>query len=378
MPSDHPTAEELTAYRSRTLASAELLSVSDHLAECDECRKQIGRIDFETVTAEPLACEELVECLDENIDPLRRRELSERLERSPESRAELEDLKKFRGELNALAANEADNRILVFPPAMVRWVLPLAAAIILSAAGIWWAMRDNGTGRMVTLRDGDRSVLLKANGRLRGLSGVPPELMPLIAAAMRDGKVQIPESIRALAGNRETLAGAPNESSEFEARSPIATAVRERMPRFHWRALPGATHYRIRVVDWNSGNVVMTGQSDGPRTEWTPAEALEAGKTYQWQVEALRENNVIARSPKPPEPEARFKILSDSERLKVETTGRSVGKSHLALAVAEADAGLLDDAIEQLRILAKENPNSQIPTKLLTQIKTVRSGKKER
>jgi hypothetical protein len=122
----------------------------------------------------------------------------------------------------------------------------------------------------------------------------------------------------------------------------------------------------------------MSGESDGQHTEWTPAEPLEAGKVYQWQAEALRNNEIIARSPKPPEPEALFKILSDNERLKAEAIGRSVGESHLALAVADVNAGLLDDAIEQLRMLAKQNPNSQIPAKLIAQIEVTRSGNRER
>ena len=190
--------------------------------------------------------------------------------------------------------------------------------------------------------------------------------------------MEIPPAIRSLASEREVLAGASDKGSEFQVSRPIATAVRERMPRFRWSAQPGAAQYRIRIVDWESGEVKMTGNSDGPRTEWTPAEPLEAGKVYQWQVEALRNNEVIARSPTPPEPEARFKILSDNERLRVESVGRSVGGSHLATAVIDVQAGLLDEATDQLRILAKENPNSQIPVKLLAQIESVPAGKENR
>lgn len=384
MASDHLTAEELAAYQSRALGPTELLKVSDHLAECDQCREQIARQAIDLGETASLSYEELVEYLDGDIDPLRRRELSEKLQRAPQSRAELQDLTKFRDEMNAITPNELapsaahEHRILIFPRMLARWALPLAAAIALAATGVWWATRDSGTARTITLRDGDRDVLLKANGRLRGLSGVPEELVPSIVTAMRESKLMIPEPVQKLAGDRATLAGAPNESSEFQAKSPIATAVRERMPRFHWRAQPGATQYRIRVVDWESGEVTMTGESDGPRTEWVPAAPLEAGKVYQWQAEALRNNEVIARTPKPPEPEARFRVLSDTERLKVEAIGRSVGKSHLAMAVADVDAGLLDDATEQLRMLAKENPNSQIPAKLISQIKATRSGKDER
>ena len=384
MTSDHPTAEELTAYRGRALAPVDLLRVSDHLAECGECREQVARDETAAVERGNLSYEELVEYLDEDIDPIRRHELSIKLEGSSASRAELADLTKFRDDINTFLPNEFseapvdDKRILVFPRAAMRWALPIAAAIALTGGAIWWATRDNGAAATVTLRDGDRSILLKANGRMRGLAEVPRELLPVIATAMRERKLEIPAEIQSIASNREILAGAPEKSSEFQVKSPIATAVRERMPRFHWRAQPGAAQYRIRIVDWQSGDVVMTGESDGPRTEWTPAEPLEAGKIYQWQVEALRNNEVISRSPKPPEPEARFKILSDNERLKVESISRSASKSHLALAITYAQAGLLDDATKQLRQLARENPDSQIPVDLIAQIETARAGEKDR
>jgi anti-sigma factor RsiW len=384
MASDHPTAEELTAYRGRALAPIDLLRVSDHLAECSECRDQVAREETTSAAAGNLSYEELVEYLDEDIEPIRRRELSKKLQGSPASRAELADLAKFRDEINTFAPNEMSHapidgkRILVFPRTAMRWALPIAAAIALTGGAIWRATRDNGAAGTVTLRDGDRSILLKASGRLRGLAEVPHELLPVIATAMREGKLEIPAAIQSIASNREILAGAPEKPSEFQVKSPIATAVRERMPHFNWRAQPGAAQYRIRIVDWQSGEVVMTGESDGPRTEWAPAEPLDAGKVYQWQVEALRDNDIISRSPKPPEPEARFKILSDNERLKVESVIRSAGRSHLALAVTYTQAGLLDEAIDQLRILAKENPDSQIPLELIAQIETARAGEKNR
>ena len=382
---DHLTTEELVAYAQRALAPEQLLDASDHLAECSECRERVAQENADSAEPVRLSYEELVEYLDETIDPVRRHELSEKLQRSAASRAELSDLAGFRDRMNALPPNEfgatqsSRDRILIFPrAAMVRWALPLAAAIAITGGAIWWATYDKGTTGVVTLRDGDRAILLKSNGRLRGLPGVPHELVPLIATAMREGKVEIPAEIRSLAGEREILAGAPNESSEFQAKRPIATAVRERMPHFRWSEQPNATHYRVRIVDSESGEVVMTGESDRRRTEWTPAEPLEAGKVYQWQVDALRDNEVIARSPKPPEPEARFKILSDNERLKVVSIGLSTGGSHLAMAVADIQAGLLDEATEQLRTLAKENPESKIPADLLAQIKDARRGKGSR
>jgi hypothetical protein len=377
MASDHITADELVAYQSRALAPDALLRVSDHLAECAECRGRI-RMDSASIAVVNLSYEELVEYLDGDIDPLRRRELSEKLERSSQSRAELEDLRKFRDETTALVP-DVDGKILIFPRAITRWALPLAAAIAVAAAALWWSTNGREADSAITLRDGNRSISLEGGDHLDGLSGIPDELLPAVATAMRTGKLEIPAEIRSLAGDRAVLAGEPNELSEFRVIAPVATAVRESMPRFCWHAGPGADHYRIRVVDAQNGEVIVTGESNRSQTEWTPAKPLETGKVYQWQVEALRDNEVIARAPVPPEPEARFKVLSKSELLKVESISQSAaGGSHLAMAVADARAGLLDEAAEQLAILKKENPDGKIPTDLLVQIEVARCGRSNR
>ena len=389
MASDHLTEEQLDAYVHRALAPAALLSVSDHLAECVDCRDRIARAMTEVrgealdVGSPHLSYEELVEYLDENIDPIRRRVLSEKLQRSPRSQVELADLARFRDEINLLPPNEygsstRGSRILVFPRALIRVALPLAAAIAVAAGALWWSPRGQEPSSAITLRDGDRSISLQAGDHVVGLKGIPDELLPAIATAMRTGKLEIPAAIRSLAGDRGVLAGGPNELSEFRVIAPLATGVREPRPRFCWHAQPGADQYRIRVVDWQGGEVIITGQSDGSQTEWTPTKPLERGKVYQWQVEALRNNKVIARAPIPPEPEARFKVLTESERLKVESISRSAAGSYLAMAVAYAHAGLLDDAAEQLAMLKRENPDGKIPTDLLVQIEVARCGKSTR
>jgi hypothetical protein len=383
MASDHLSAEELNAYRGHVLAPVELLRISDHLAECSECRERVARKESDSVAQTDLSYEELIEYLDENIDPLRRRELSEKLRRSPSSRVELKDLARFRDEMNALAPNEfgaassADQRILIFPSVVARWALPLAAAIALTTAGIWWSI-DKSRRAVVNLRDGNRDISVGSNGQVKGLPGVPDDLLHSVGTAIRKGKIEIPPVIDSLASDRGALAGVPNESSGFELLAPVTTRVRETTPIFRWKAQKGATNYRVHVADSRSGEVVITGEADGAKTEWTPAEPLAAGKIYQWQVEALRDDEVIARSPKPPEPEARFQILPAQLQQQLAQTETQVSGSHLVTAVADAKAGLLDDAVRELQMFAKENPGSKIPAELIAQIEIVRRAKDSR
>jgi hypothetical protein len=105
---------------------------------------------------------------------------------------------------------------------------------------------------------------------------------------------------------------------------------------------------------------------------------LNPGNVYQWQVEALRKDEVIARTPKPPEPEARFQILATETQQELAETQTQASGSHLIMAIANAKAGLLDDSIRELRAFAQENPGSEIPTKLVVEIEKARGLKDNR
>jgi hypothetical protein len=375
MASEHLTEDQLHAYTRRSLPPDGLLSVSDHLAKCGDCRARAVRARNES--SPDLTYEELVAYLDENTDPVQRRLLSEKLRHSPRSRAELNDLLHFRQKLRALPPNEyGDNRVIVFPRTFLRVALPLAAAIVVAAGAIWWSMQEKG--KTITLRDAGRSISLQPNGRLIGLAGLPNELEHSVATALRTGQLQIPAAIRGLVGDRGVLAGEPNKLSEFRLMAPIATAVQEARPRFCWHAQAGAERYQIHIVDFESGETIVTGKSDGSKTEWTPAAPLAIGRIYQWQVDAVKNDEVIARAPIPPEPEARFKVLGENERRNVESITQSAGGSHLANAVAYSEAGLLDDAAAQLAKLKEENPGATIPEQLLAQIEVTRCEKNSR
>ena len=102
------------------------------------------------------------------------------------------------------------------------------------------------------------------------------------------------------------------------------------------------------------------------------------GNIYQWQVEALRGDEVIGRTPKPPAPEARFQILPTEAQQQLAQTESSASGSHFVMAVADAKAGLLDDAIRELRAFANENPDSKIPAALIAQIEMARHSKDKR
>jgi hypothetical protein len=366
----HLTADDCGRYLWRTASADELLRNSDHLAACTECRevlRQMAEKHGPKSEGASVSYEELSDFLDQKLDPIERRKISGRLARSPASAAELKDLARFRDEMNT----SEETKIVAFPRRVARVLLPLAAGLLVAAIAIWFIPRQH---RDVTLRDGDREIVVARNGSVIGLHGVPEELIPSIASAVHRGKIEISRAIDSLASERETLAGAPNDSAKFTVISPIATALSEATPQFKWSAHPKATSYRIHIVDSQTGEVVLSGNSNQAETIWTATESLAPGVVYEWQVEALRGADVIGRAPEPPASEARFQILATDVQQKLAQTCMETNGSHLIMAVANAKAGALDDAERELRAFAQENPKSKIPVELIAQIEMARRG----
>jgi hypothetical protein len=103
-------------------------------------------------------------------------------------------------------------------------------------------------------------------------------------------------------------------------------------------------------------------------TEWTTPTPLERGITYSWQIRAVKDGQIII-APKPPAAEARFKILSRDEVAAIQNANRLHGKSHLAMAVLYWKYGLIDEAEQELRALARANSNSPVAVELLRSLR---------
>lgn len=160
MKSDHLNADQIAAYRQRQLPPNELLAASDHLAGCAECRAHLLRLA--PAAAVDLTYEELAAWVDDELEPIERREMQAKLLGSPGAGRELADLVRFKAEMNQLPAAGGGKIVPVF---FGRWALPLAAAIALSLGGLWWGMhaRSSSAG-LVRLRDGGRDLRITRDG----------------------------------------------------------------------------------------------------------------------------------------------------------------------------------------------------------------------
>jgi hypothetical protein len=140
-------------------------------------------------------------------------------------------------------------------------------------------------------------------------------------------------------------------------------------PTFRWSRLEGTSAYVVEVYDDKFNLVVASPQLTN--NSWSVPRSVARGKVYSWQVKAIKEGQEIT-SPRPPAPQAKFRILDQAKANELMKARRAYPSSHLALGLLYAEAGLLDEAERELRLLQRANPGSEIARSLLSQIQALR------
>ncbi|MET0626117.1 MAG: zf-HC2 domain-containing protein [Pyrinomonadaceae bacterium] len=229
---------------------------------------------------------------------------------------------------------------------------------------------DAAARAAVTLRDGGGSVTLNSDGELEGVGWLSPSQAGAVKDALSTGHVATPAGPRAA---RDTLLGGGAEaggSKTFALAYPVGAVVASPRPRFAWRPLAGAERYVIDVYDESFRKVATSGDVSG--TEWTPVSDLKRGAVYSWEVTAYSADG-SSRAPAPPAPQARFRVLDESRARALSRAERAAPRSHLALGVLYARAGLLDEAEREFQLLTAANPRSTVARRLLRDVRARKS-----
>jgi hypothetical protein len=326
MKAEHLTLEEVKAYGERALTPRDALEISDHLVGCSKCREMLQRAERSRAVDQAQAhvtYEELAAYIDNQLNPLARREVSEKLERSPQARRELVDLLEFKKQM---AAEESGINFQ-------KWILPIAAGIMIAAIFGWW------------------------NSSYRP-SGIAGNLSPQLRETMNElteGRFVLPSHVANLRGTREQLAGASTRrSSSLRLISPIASAVATQTPRFRWNGIENASTYRVTIVPRDRDEPIESIEVPGDQTSCV-SKPLTPGETYRWEVQALRDGDPVAQAPAPPEPEAMFCVLDRQQQDEVAREREKFGHSHLALGLIYARSGMIDEAYGEFHELEKED-----------------------
>ena len=97
-------------------------------------------------------------------------------------------------------------------------------------------------------------------------------------------------------------------------------------------------------------------------TEWKVTQALKRGEVYAWTVVAVIDGKEIV-SPGPAASEMKFQVLSMRSLQQLNKLKKT--RSHLALGVFYANAGLTAEAQQEFRELVRLNPKSKLASNLL-------------
>jgi hypothetical protein len=225
--------------------------------------------------------------------------------------------------------------------------------------------------KVVTLNDGGREVTIDKNGRVTGLDELPENSRQYIAQATLAEKLEPADVLRRLSGDQSGLRGSDDDPPGFRLLYPVRSVVIEDRPVFRWESLPGASSYRVYVLDANGKQVAQSDELPPNQTQWEAPARLRRGQISSWVVTALVDGKKVV-SPSASAPEMRFAVLSRADFQELSRLKKS--NSHLALGVFYARTGLLREAEHEFESLSKLNPQSELSRKLLQSVRSLQKG----
>jgi hypothetical protein len=226
---------------------------------------------------------------------------------------------------------------------------------------------------IAALKDESGDIHLDRDSQVVGLDSLPVSTRREIADAVVGGKVSQPEVLNELAAGDSTIRGS-NTGPSFKLLSPERLVIVEDRPTFRWQRLPGVSSYQVYVGDARGHQAATSVALSTDTSEWTPSNRLNRGQVYSWSVVAVLDGKEIV-SPGSSSPEMKFQVLSDSslrELAEIKNT-----HSHLALGVFYSRVGLLAEAEREFQKLGQLNPQSDVASKLLRSVRSLRHSKNQ-
>ena len=426
---EHLTQKQVEDYSRNNLPATELLAVSDHLDECDLCRKRIeaggnGDSGFlflhdETfaengLSIAHLTSEQTAEYVDKNLSGEALQVVTDHLGSCEQCALAVEDLRAFRNEIAPSLDREYRPASTVPVATGSSWrerfaslfrVSPvpafggaaLAVVLLMFIGWFVWRMpkgekqevavvptpsvqrspapsvqpevQSEPAAVVAQLNDGARVVSLDQQGKLSGADDLPPGYQDLVKKALTGQRIEKSSQLQGLTRPPSALMGSSDPAREFSVIEPGGNVLMSDRPTFRWSKMEGATGYVVEVYD--DQFKLVSSSPEVTNLQWTTTQALPRGHVYSWQVKAIKDGQETT-SPRPPAPQAKFRVLDQARANELTRAKRAYGSSHLMLGLLYAEAGLLKEAEAELRLLRRANPDSEIARKLVSQIQAIR------
>ncbi|HEU4934275.1 MAG TPA: hypothetical protein VFT48_19455 [Pyrinomonadaceae bacterium] len=405
----------------------ELLAVSDHLDECDLCQRRVEAglngdgaffaLHDETFAEDGLSSvhltvDQTAEYVDKNLSGEALQVVTDHLGSCEQCALAVEDLRAFRNEIAPSLDREfrpaevpvtrgsswRERFVSLFRVSPVPAFGGAALAIILLVFIGWvvWRMpraerreevvvvpspslqptpapvpsaQPEPVAVVAQLNDGAGVVSLDQEGRLSGADNLPSGYQDLLKKALSGQRIEKSSQLQGLTRPSSALMGSSDPVREFSVIEPGGNVLMSDRPTFRWSKMEGATGYVVEVYDEQFKLVSSSPQVTN--LQWATTQALPRGHVYSWQVKAIKEGQETT-SPRPPAPQAKFRVLDQRKVNELTRAKRVYGSSHLALGLLYAEAGLLREAEAEFNLLRRANPDSEVARNLLRQIQAIR------
>ncbi len=222
---------------------------------------------------------------------------------------------------------------------------------------------------IVELNDGEQRLVLDRNGKLSGADNLPSAYKEMLRNALIRQQLEKPSLLAGLNRSRGSLMGGDIPGNTFSVIEPVGKVILSDRPTFRWSQLEGSTSYVVEVFD-SKFNLVMASPELAERS-WVPPQPLKRGGLYSWQVKALKQGGQF-KSPRPPAPQASFRVVDQAKADELAEARQSYNSSHLTLGLLYTQAGLLDQAEQELQALQKNNPNAAVARRLVESLQAFR------
>ncbi len=404
---EHLSQKQIEDYSQNRLRGAELLGVSDHLGECEACQARVeGALDVDAVffavregafaeeAGAHLTSEQTAEYVDKNLTGDALQFVTDHLSSCEQCAFAVDDLRAFRNQI-APSLDREYGPAHVAPVVRESWrqrfvslftVSPVPAfsaaalAILALLLGGWavWRMQKEEKREVVVVAPTPASepspsvapslevppepapVVAQLND-----GAVPPAYQELVRKALTSQRIERSSQLQGLTRPPSSLMGT-NEKREFSVLGPAGVVLMSDRPAFRWSRLEGATSYLVEVYDDQFKRVMASPELE--TFSWSATQSLPRGGVYSWQVKAVKDGQEVT-VPRPPAPQAKFRVIDQGNFNEISKAKRAYGSSHLTLALLYAKAGLLNEAEQELRVLQKANPQSDVVRKLLRQVR---------
>ena len=366
--SEHLTDHELIRLRSGECSPEQILSAMRHLEQCQTC-SVIARADVDlerearhlrrtvapadVLRDHPDTETTLIAFVDGRLPDEEREALEEHLAACGICAADVADLKTLRDDLERPRTRP------------LRWIAVAASVAMAAALSVWLARPPE------EVRRPDQRVSIASPPATT--PAVAPRARPewdrLVATALARGEVDISPEAAKLRGTRDSFRGTVSLTDASKMR-PAGQVAEHARPQFSWPPAGSDSRYVVVVVS-DDREVARSPEIKAP--EWTPPSDLPADRVLTWQVTVLRAGRTTNVLPAPPDPPARFRILSESERREIEEARHLHPEDHLLLGLLGARLGLLESAETELTRHAASHPDDPNARQLLLSLQRARA-----